>query len=252
MFSQDAPVRIAMWSGPRNISTALMRAWENRPDTAVCDEPFYAYYLNRTGLVHPGRNEIIESQATQWHTVMERLTGGIPEGKAIFYQKHMVHHLLPEVDRSWLPRLKHAFLIRSPREMLPSLASVTPDPTVQDTGLPQQLELYSFLLAQTGEKPPVVDSRDVLNNPEGMLRALCRALKVPFLKSMLSWPPGPRVSDGVWAPHWYNRVESSSGFRPNRPSTKELPPALEGVCGECLGLYARLYRNRLEPYVAEI
>ena len=189
MSSQNTPVRIAMWSGPRNISTALMRAWENRPDTAVCDEPFYAYYLNRTGLIHPGRNEIIESQATEWPTVMERLTGRVPEGKAIFYQKHMVHHLLPEVDRSWLPRLKHA---------------------------------------------------------------LCRALKVPFLESMLSWPPGSRVSDGVWAPYWYDRVESSSGFRPYRPSTKRLPSALEGVCGECLGLYARLHGNRLEPHVTEI
>ncbi len=249
MSSQDGPVRIAMWSGPRNISTALMRAWENRPDTAVCDEPFYACYLKRTGLVHPGRNEIIQSQPTEWFTVIENLTGVVPERKSIFYQKHMVHHLLPEIDRTWLPRLKHAFLIRSPREMLPSLARVTPDPTVRDTGLPQQLELYSFLLARTGEKPPVVDSRDVLENPEGMLRALCRALKVPFLESMLSWPPGPRASDGVWAPYWYDRVGSSSGFRPYRPKREEVPPALEDVCGECQQLYARLHRNRLEPHL---
>ncbi len=247
MPSQDGPVRIAMWSGPRNISTALMRAWENRPDTVVCDEPLYAYYLKRTGLPHPGRSEIIRSQPTRWSTVTKHLTTAVPGRKSIYYQKHMVHHLLPEIDRAWLLEIKHAFLIRNPQEMLPSLARVTPDPTVQDTGLPQQLELYRFLLARTGETPPVMDSRDVLENPEGMLRALCGALKVPFLESMLSWPPGPRASDGVWARYWYHRVESSSGFRPYRPSKERVPTALEALRGECLPLYSRLHRNRLEP-----
>ncbi len=178
-------VRIAMWSGPRTVSTALMRAWENRPDTVVTDEPLYAFYLARTGLDHPGRDDVLRSQPTDWQVVARSLTSGpLPAGRAISYQKHMTHHLLPEVDRAALAPLRHAFLIRDPAELLASYARVRATPTLDDLGLWQQAEIFDAFGG------PVLDSRDLLERPEPMLRALCSALGVPFCLEMLSWPAG--------------------------------------------------------------
>jgi len=193
------PLRIAMWSGPRNISTALMRSFGSRPDTAVCDEPLYAFYLARREVDHPGRDEVVAQGETDWRAVARFLTGPVPDGKAVFYQKHMAHHLLPEVGRAWLEELVHGFLIRDPREMLLSLAKVMPAPTALDTGLPQQLELYRSVERRLGRPPPVIDARDVLQDPAGLLRALCTALELEFTPAMLSWAPGLRSTDGVWA-----------------------------------------------------
>ena len=201
-----------MWSGPRTVSTALMRAWENRPDTVVADEPLYAFYLDRTGLDHPGRDEVIASQPTDWRVVLARLTSApLPAGAVISYAKHMTHHLLPEVDRAALAPFRHAHLIRDPRELLASYARVRTEPTLADLGLAQQAEIFEAFGG------PVVDSRDLLTDPEGILRALCQALGVPFDDRMLAWPPGPRDTDGVWAPYWYASVQSSTGFTPYRP-----------------------------------
>src|SRR5215475_1314395 len=182
------PLRIAMWSGPRNISTAMMRAWGNRPDTFVCDEPLYAHYLLKTGVDHPGRDEVIAHHETDWHKVAAWLTGPAPEGKAIFYQKHMTHHLLPEIDRGWLKHLIHCFLIRDPGEMLTSLIKVTPNPRLEDTGLRQQCELFDYVRRDLGQKPPIMDAADVLKNPHGALTRLCDHLGIPFTRDMLSWP----------------------------------------------------------------
>ena len=209
----DPATRIAMWSGPRTVSTALMRAWENRPDTVVADEPLYAFYLDRTGLDHPGRDEVIASQPTDWRAVLAQLTGApLPAGAVISYAKHMTHHLLPEVDRAALAPFRHAHLIRDPRELLASYARVRTEPTLADLGLVQQTEIFETFGG------PVVDSRDLLTDPEAILRALCQALGVPFDAHMLAWPPGPRDSDGVWASHWYASVQSSTGFTAYRPS----------------------------------
>lgn len=231
-----------MWSGPRNISTALMRSWESRPDTAVVDEPLYAFYLRETGLDHPGREEILASQANDWQTVAEQLSGTIPGGKAIYYQKHMAHHLLPQVGMGWLmdKSFRHAFLIREPAAMLASLSKVISNPRVEDTGLPQQVELFEMLRRTTGHIPPVVDSRAVLENPKDMLEALCHALDVPFDDAMLSWEAGPRTSDGVWAEHWYANVEKSTGFGPPRAETAEVPEGLEEVLVACQRHYDTL------------
>ena len=175
--------RIAMWSGPRTVSTALMRAWENRPDTAVTDEPLYAFYLDRTGLDHPGRDAVIASQPTDWRVVLDRLAiAPLPGGAVIGYAKHMTHHLLPEVDRAALASFRHAHLIRDPRELLASYARVRAEPTLADLGVGQQAEIYETFGG------PVVDSRDLLTQPEGTLRALCQALGVPFDATMLAWP----------------------------------------------------------------
>jgi hypothetical protein len=234
------PARIAMWSGPRTVSTALMRAWENRPDTVVVDEPLYAFYLDRTGLDHPGRDEVIASQPTDWRAVLDRLTAGpLPPGVTVGYAKHMTHHLLPEVDRAALAPLRHAYLIRDPRELLASYARVRTEPTLADLGIVQQAEIFEAFGG------PVVDSRDLLAEPAGILGALCAAVDVPFDDRMLSWPAGPRASDGVWAPYWYASVHSSTGFAAYRPPASPLPARLEPLAERCLPYFERLHRYRL-------
>jgi hypothetical protein len=236
------PARIAMWSGPRTVSTALMRAWENRPDTVVADEPLYAFYLDRTALHHPGRDEVIASQPTDWRVVLDQLTRApLPPGTGISYAKHMTHHLLPEVDRTAFAQFRHAHLIRDPSELLASYARVRAEPTLADLGLAQQAEIFEAFGG------PVVDSRDLLADPGGILRALCQALGVPFDEAMLAWPPGPRPSDGVWAPYWYDSVHRSTGFAP-RPAAGPPPvldPALEPLLGQCLPYYEKMRKNKI-------
>ncbi len=239
------PLRIAMWSGPRNISTALMRSFGNRPDTAVSDEPLYAHYLAETGLAHPGRDEILERCESDWRKVAAELLGPVPGGAPIWYQKHMAHHLLAGIERGWLAGLRHAFLIRDPKAMLLSLDKVTPNPRLEDTGLCQQLELFHDVREQSGRTPPVVDARDVLSAPEALLEALCAALDIAFDPSMLRWPPGRRATDGVWARHWYAKVEASTGFEPYEPSPAPLPERLCAVYERCLVPYRILHGARL-------
>ncbi len=245
MSEQTAPRRIAMWSGPRNISTALLRSWESRPDTFVCDEPLYAHYLQHTGLPHPDRDEVIATHETDWSKVVEWLTGEVPQGKQIFYQKHMAHHLLPHIEREWLDQLTHAFLVRDPEDMLTSLIQFTPHPTLSDTGLPQQWELFDRVAQRTGETPPVIDAQDVLEDPPQVLRKLCNALEVPFLDSMLEWEPGPRRTDGVWGKHWYASLYDSTGFRPFRVKDDKVPGRLEELLDEARTIYIRLRRYSL-------
>jgi len=244
-MSAAPPLRIAMWSGPRNISTAMMRSWGNRPDTFVCDEPLYAHYLTRVEVDHPGVDEVMRHHETDWRKVVAWLTGPVPEGRAIFYQKHMAHHLLPEIDLAWLDEMANAFLIRDPREMLPSLGEHMARPSLTDTGLPQQLEIFERVRAAAGGVPPVIDARDVLERPEPLLRRLCDALGVPFLPQMLHWPPGRRDTDGVWARHWYAAVENSTGFRPYRAKSAPLAEHLTQLYENCLPLYRELHRWRL-------
>lgn len=234
-----------MWSGPRNISTALMRSWGSRPDTTVVDEPLYAHYLDATGRAHPGREAVIAHGETDYQAVVDRITGPIPDGASIFYQKHMAHHLLPEMGRDWVRDLRNAFLIRNPREMLTSLVEILPEPTSSDTGLPQQWTLFRHLCEERGDPPPVIVARDVLEAPEPTLRALCDALDVPFRASMLSWEPGPRETDGVWAKHWYDSVYDSTGFRTYEPKDEPVPDRLRDLYEECRALYDNLYEYRL-------
>jgi hypothetical protein len=239
------PLRIAMWSGPRNISTAMMRAWGNRPDTAVCDEPLYAHYLQHTGLDHPGAAEVIAHHEPDWRKAVAGLVGPVPGGKAIFYQKHMAHHLLPHIGRDWLGGLTHAFLIRHPREMIASLAKILPDPTPGATGLPQQVEIFEWVRSRTGTTPPVVEARDVLRDPRRLLGLLCERLGVAFSEAMLAWPPGRRPTDGIWAEHWYQSVERTTSFQPDTPSPGPVPEHLDGLLAECSPYYEALHRHRL-------
>jgi hypothetical protein len=240
-----APLRIAMWSGPRNISTAMMRAWGNRPDAWVVDEPFYACYLRATGKPHPGAAEVIARHEPDWRKVVARLTGETAAGKSIHYQKHMTHHLLEAIDRAWLDRVANCFLIRDPREVIVSYIAKNDIPALEDLGFTRQLEIFELVRGRTGRVPPVLDARDVLENPRRSLGLLCDALGVPFLDAMLAWPPGPRPTDGVWAKHWYKEVLDSTSFRPYRPRSDPVPDALAPVHDRCRECYDILHDLRL-------
>jgi hypothetical protein len=207
-------VRIAMWSGPRNISTAMMRSFENRPDTAVVDEPFYAAYLAATGLDHPMRGEVLASQPQDWREVAAAMAGPAPGGRAIFYQKHMTHHMFDGVGLDWTQACRSAFLIRDPAAVLASYTVKRAEVTLADIGVVRQRELFEREADRLGVAPPVVEGRDVLADPERVLRLLCDALGIPFRPEMLAWPAGSRETDGVWGPAWYDAVERSTGFEP--------------------------------------
>ena len=232
-------VRLAVWSGPRNISTALMRSWENRPDTRVVDEPLYAYYLHATGLDHPGRDEVIAAGETSWQVVVQQLTA---PAEGVFYQKHMTHHLLPQLPLDWVGSLTNVMLIRDPAEVVASYLQSRADVTVEDIGVIQQAALYD----QLGANVPVIDAADFLRDPETYLRWLCDHIGVEFTDRMLHWPAGPRGSDGVWAPYWYDAVLASTGFEPYRRRTVALDGRALDVAQRSRPFYERLYEDRLQ------
>ena len=216
-----------------------MRSWASRADTCVIDEPFYAHYLQQTGYDHPGAAEIIDHYETDWRRVVDRLlANGV--GEAIFYQKHMTQHMLEHIDRSWLLQVSNCFLIRDPHRMLKSFAKVIPNPRFDQTGLPQQVELFNYVRTASGKAPPVIRARDVLLNPEASLRGLCEALDLAFDPAMLRWRAGKHPSDGIWAKHWYGSVERSTGFEPYMEDASPLPAHLKDMLDECQALYEQM------------
>lgn len=239
-------MKIAMWSGPRNISTAMMRSWENRPDCAVFDEPLYAAWLAASGADHPGRDKVIAAGQTDWRRVVAELTGPNPEGQPLWYQKHMCHHLIKGMDWNWISRLTNVFLIRRPEAVVLSYSRArgTEDITADDIGLPLQVELFEWL-SRNGQQPLVIDSDRFLASPERHLQALCRQLDIDFCSDMLSWPAGPRPSDGVWAPYWYTSVWQSTGFGPPRTD----PVTLNGPVAEVAEICRPLYRQLLQHHL---
>ncbi len=238
-------IRIAMWSGPRNISTALMRAWENRADCCVWDEPLYGYYLAQTGIDHPGADEIIADHGSDAAAIIERCCGPVPDGLPIFYQKHMTLHLLPELPRDWLGSLVNCFLLREPEPVVASYSAVRGDATLDDIGFVQQAELFDFVYALTGEVPAVIDSSEFLQQPEAGLRAFCRHVGVDFDPAMLHWPAGARDSDGIWGKYWYDSVWQSTGFAPRRDKPVKLSPAAAKIAAAARPYYEKLHAFRL-------
>jgi len=235
-----------MWSGPRNISTAMMRAFENRPDCFVSDEPLYGAWLKITGEPHPMADEIIAAMECDWRRVVRGLSGPVPGGSPVWYQKHMTHHLLPEMmERDWLSRLTHVFLIRNPAEVVASYLNMRGTVSATEIGVPQQLRLYEFVRDELGQEPPVIDSGEFLRDPEAHLRAVCDRLGIEFSQRMLAWPKGLRDTDGVWAPHWYENVWNSTGFGPPREEMPLLDGAAREVAEACRPAYRRLYAQRL-------
>lgn len=216
------PVRIALWSGPRNLSTAMMRSFGARSDTMCADEPFYAPYLAITGLDHPMRDEILAAHESDPDKVAQAVAHA-PAAAPVYYQKHMCHHMLPAIDRGWMARMRNAFLIRSPAKVLASYANKMETVSLEAIGFPQQAALFDHVTQDLGQPPIVIDSDDVLRDPPGILAALCAALGVAYSGEMLSWEKGYHPQDGVWARHWYNAVIDSTGFAAPAKKDSSLP-----------------------------
>ncbi|NKB76896.1 MAG: HAD family hydrolase [Gammaproteobacteria bacterium] len=237
--------RIAMWSGPRNISTAMMRSWENRKDTVVWDEPFYGHYLHKTGIPHPGAEEVIADQGTDWKTIASQCSGDPNNGAPIFYQKHMTMHLLPEMDRSWLTNVTNCFLIRSPEEVVSSYSKVRGDLTLDDLGFIQQAALFDLVIKMSSTIPIVIDAADFLTAPEEMQQLVCEKLAIPFRTEMIAWPQGQRDSDGVWAKYWYNNVWESTSFQEYTPRNPTLTKEQRDIADAAQPYYDMLHQFRL-------
>ena len=237
---------IAMWSGPRNLSTAMMRSFENRKDTAVLDEPFYAHYLSITGLNHPGRDQILDFQSTNWDEVVQKCTNPNFQEKILSYQKHMAQHNLRGFDISWIKDVQNCILIRDPKYVIASYEKKIPIQDERDLGYTQQAEIIEFLEKENGITPPIIDADDILKNPESMMKKLCKALDITFYPSMLKWPAGTRSSDGVWGVYWYEGVYDSTGFKPYTKKEVNVDQKLANVYEKCKEHYDNFYNKRIK------
>ena len=229
-------MKLAMWSGPRNLSTAMIYAFASRPDFSAVDEPFYAAYLNLTGLQHPMRDQILQAQPQDPHQVVDSLLGPDPEGCPNVYHKHMTQHMIEAIPRDWMLKVTNVFLIRHPARVVASFAKKYPDPKIEDIGFHQQADLFRYLV-ENGQNPIVINSADIRSNPEQKLRELCGALGLVFDAKMLKWTKGGQSCDGVWAPHWYGAVHNSTGF-----------DDAEGPLPILSGRLLELVSQSLEPY----
>ena len=238
-------LRIAMWSGPRNLSTAMMRSFGNRSDTFVSDEPFYGCFLKETAVDHPMRDEVIAAMDTGWTSVMASLRGDPADGSPVWYQKHMWHHMAGPIGYEDFDDFTHAFLIREPERMIASYLRKREAAEFEDFGLERQAEFFAREADRLGSAPPVIDAADVLADPQSILSRLCGALGIPWDVHMLCWEPGPRATDGPWAPHWYATVEASTGFGPPETDAIDLPDDAQRLADRCRPLYERLAAHRI-------
>ena len=238
-------VRIAMWSGPRNLSTAMMRSFGSRSDTFVSDEPFYGCFLKESGADHPMREEVVAAMDCDWSSVMSSLRGSPPDGSSVWYQKHMWHHMVGPIGYADFDGFAHAFLIREPERMIASYLRKREAARLEDFGLERQADFFEREADRLGHAPPVIDANDVLANPEGVLSSLCAALGIPWDRAMLAWAPGRRATDGPWAPHWYAAVEASCGFGPPETDEVRLPDEARRLAEQCRPYYERLAAHRI-------
>ena len=234
-----------MWSGPRNLSTAMMRSFGSRADTTVSDEPFYGAYLKATGDPQPMAEQVMASMDCDWHSVASAMTGAPPDGAPVWYQKHMAHHMVGPISHDDLPGLMHAFLIRDPARVVASYAAKRVAVRPEHLGVERQVEFFEREADRLGHAPPVVDSADILRNPPAMLERLCAALGIARDDAMLRWEPGIRKTDGIWAAHWYDAVAASTGFGPPDERPVRLDDEAARVAEACRPHYERLARHRL-------
>lgn len=234
-----------MWSGPRNISSALMRSFENRSDCFVSDEPFYSYFLSKTKLKHPLYHEIIKSGLNDYNQIIKYITGSIPASKKIWYQKHMAHHILEGNNIEWVKHMKNCILIRHPSDVILSYSKKNKIHNIEQLGYLQQIQIYKILTEDLDIHPIIIDAKDLLTNPQKMLTELCKNLQIKFDDKMLSWPTGIRKTDGVWAKHWYKNVESSNGFKPYNKTDRKIPTKYHSINDICLEHYNFLYQKRI-------
>jgi hypothetical protein len=238
-------LRIAMWSGPRNLSTALMRSFSSRSDTFVSDEPFYGCFLKGSDADHPMRNEVVAAMDCDWRSVMASLRGSPPDGSPVWYQKHMWHHMTGPIGYDDFTGFTHAFQIREPERMIASYLRQREVAAFENFGMDRQAEFFDREADRLGHAPPVIDAHDVLVDPQGVLTKLCDALGIPWNMAMLSWRPGRHVTDGPWASHWYGTVEASTGFGPPETEPETLPDDAQRVADRCRPYYERLAAHRL-------
>lgn len=243
-MNTTAPLRLSMWSGPRNLSTAMMYAFAQRSDCEVWDEPFYAAYLAKTGLSHPMGEDIMANGDTDAEVVIEKCLSVGPQGRPVFYQKHMTQHMIPEFRRDWILQQTNVFLIRHPARVLASYAVKRENPTLRDIGFEQQMELINLVTSETGRSPLIVDSADIRQDPASMLQKICAAVDIPFEEKMLSWPQGGNTQDGVWAPHWYGAVWNSSGFAGPESELPPVAPELADVYQNAKRLYDQMAEQK--------
>ena len=239
--------RIAMWSGPRNLSTAMMYAFAARGDCAVWDEPFYLPYLVKTGLNHPMRDTVLASGPQDADQIARDCLGPVPEGHPVFYQKHMCQHMVDGIPRDWMADVTNVFLIRHPARVVASFSAKHEAVGLSDIGFQQQVEIFDQVADITGQAPLVVDSNDIRNDPPAMMQALCDALGIGGAQSMLNWPAGPKPFDGVWAPHWYGSVWRSTGFAGREGALPQLNGPYAAIAEAAMPFYERLKPFALKP-----
>jgi len=242
-FSRPSRV-ICMWSGPRNLSPAMMRSFGSRKDFTVWDEPFFSPFLFVTGKAHPGRDETLKRHETDPQAVARTCLE--PVSTPYYFQKHMPHHMLPEFPRDWCRSATHFFLIRHPQRVIASYIKGRAEFKIEDLGFRAQVQLYNEISDLTTTRPPVINALDILKNPETALKTLCAAINIPFDPTMLSWASGPRIEDGAWAPYWYQSVENSTGFTAPPLSMPEIPPRYQAWLDACMEDYIRLKAVQLD------
>ncbi len=235
-------LRICLWSGPRNVSTALLYAFAERPDTVGVDEPLYAHYLRVTGARHPGREDVLAAQDQDGERVIRDIVLG-PTELPVLFCKMMAHHLV-DLDWGFLERTANVILTRDPSEVLQTLTVQIPDAVLRDAGYENQVRLLRRDL-EAGREPLVLDAKRLLEAPGAVLRTLCERLGLAFDPTMLTWPPGPKPYDGVWAPHWYHNVHRSTGFKPYKPKTTPFPDRLEPLLDVCRPYYEELVAHAI-------
>ena len=243
-------IRINSWSGPRNISTALMRSFAQRADTRAVDEPLYGHYLATTGAPHPGREQLIQELETDATRVLKDLILGECD-RPVLFMKQMVHHLTADLDLGFLDHCVNVLLIRDPAEVISSLVNQLPEPTMRDVGLERQARLFREL-QDRGQEPPVIDAMQLLLDPEHVLRQLCDRIGLEWDPAMLSWPAGRRPEDGPWARYWYDNVERSTGFAPYRPKQIAVPESSRELLERCRRFYGELSEAAIPAPQAEV
>ena len=229
-------MKIACWSGPRNISTALMRSWSSRKDTFVSDEPFYAYYLRKTGLKHPMAKEIIEYYPNSYKQVVNSINKKIPKKKEIWYQKHMAHHLISYKDISWIKKFYNCFLIRHPKDVIYSYIQKNKLNHIDELGYTQQNELIKYL-KEHQQQIIIIDSSILLENPNKILGLWCNKLKIDFDLKMLRWKKGFYKTEGIWCQHWYDNVINTTHFETKAFKEKIIPKEYEKIYNHSLSIY---------------
>lgn len=237
-------MRLAVWSGPRNLSTAMMYSFAQRADFAVVDEPFYGPYLRMTGLDHPMRDEILAARPEKAAQVAQTLVGPVPDGKAHVYHKHMCQHMIAGMPRGFMADCTNVFLLRHPARVVASFLKGYPQATADDIGFAAQADVFDHVCAM-GQRPVVIDSADIRNDPAGMLRKLCDAVGLSFSEDMLSWPAGPKPYDGVWAPHWYASLHATTGFAGPEGPLPELSGRGNDLVREAMPHYEKLAAEKI-------